>query len=436
MSMPNDRDRELSPEEGSEEKKYSFLQETIKPKPISREQFAKQIARYAVYGVTLGVFACLSFFALKPWIEEQFNGGPKTITIPEDEEPEEGADTAQEDAAPAVNADSYEEMMASINERAAEARKGIVSVEPVQFEADWKQEMTGISTGGAAGVITADNGQEILILVDDSVCEEAAEWTVTFQDGEQYSAYLKKRDKNSGLAVFSVPRGRIKNATWSSIKVSILGNSRLVSQGDAVMALGNIFGYADGMGYGMISSTDYKETFFDGECDILATNIPAESQGTGVLFNIDGEVIGLIPETVWNDSENSMVNAYAISDLKPIIELLANGESVPYIGVYGTTVTPQLKEEQGMPGGVYVVDVDPDSPAMAAGIQSGDIIYAVGNENVVNLRSYQSAVLKLKNGQQILFEGRRIGAEGYVDVEFIVTAESREWAGGYDKIVK
>ena len=141
---------------------------------------------------------------------------------------------------------------------------------------------------------------------------------------------------------------------------------------------------------------------------------------------MDGEVIGLIPETVWNDSENSMVNAYAISDLKSIIELLANGESVPYIGIYGTTVTAQLKEEQGMPGGVYVVDVDPDSPAMAAGIQSGDIIYAAGNENIVNIGSYQNAVLNMRVGQQIVFEGRRIGAEGYVDVDFTVTVGTKE----------
>lgn len=426
MSMPNEKDRDLSPEEGSDEKKYSFLQETIKPKPISREQFVKQLARFAVYGVILGVFACLGFFALKPWIQDRFRGDLKTVTIPEDEEPEEdGSGTAQEDAVPAANADSYEEMMASMNERAAEARKGIVSVEPAKTEADWKEEMTGISTG-ATGVITADNGQDLLILADSSVCEETSEWTVTFQDGKKYSATLKKQDKNNGLAVFSVPRRDIANSTWSAIKVSTLGNSNLVTQGDTVMALGNIFGYADGMGYGMVSSTDYKETFFDGECDILATNIPAESQGTGVLFNMEGEVIGLIPETVWDDSASSMVNAYAISDLKPIIEFLANGESVPYIGVYGTTVTAQLKEEQGMPTGVYVVDVDPDSPAMAAGIQSGDIIYAVGNENIVNLGSYQSAVLKMKAGQQVMFEGRRIGAEGYVDVDYTVTVGSRE----------
>lgn len=426
MSMPNDKDQNLSPEEDSKEKKYSFLQETIKPKPISREQLLKQLARFAVYGVILGVFACISFFALKPWVEEHFYSDSMTVTIPEDTEPEEGGEDAeQEDAAPAVNADSYEEMMASMNEKAEEARKGIVSIEPVSQEKDWQEELTDIS-GGTAGVITADNGQEVLILASNLICEEASEWIVTFRDGKQYSASLKKQDKNSGLAMFSVPRESITDATWSAIKVAVLGNSNLVKQGDTVMALGNIFGYADGMGYGMVSSADYKETFYDRECDILATDIPAESEGTGILFNMDGEVIGLIGPSVWNDSETAMVNAYSISDLKTTIEFLANGESVPYIGVYGTMVPPQLKEEQGMPGGVYVVDVDPDSPAMAAGIQIGDIICEVAGKNVGSVASYQRAVLETKAGRQIMIKGKRLGAEGYVDVEFTVTVGSKE----------
>ena len=98
MSMPNDKDQNLSPEEDSEEKKYSFLQETIKPKPISREQFVKQLARFAVSGLVLGVFACLGFFALKPWLADPVRAIPKTLTIPEvAADPDEPA-ASQQDA--------------------------------------------------------------------------------------------------------------------------------------------------------------------------------------------------------------------------------------------------------------------------------------------------------------------------------------------------
>lgn len=432
--MPENKDQIPKPDDEVEEKKYSFLQETIKPKPISRQQLAKQLVRIAIYGVILGAFACLGFFALKPWIQDVFRGNLETVSIPEDEETsetEEG-DEAQTDPTEEqteeeqpLTAENYEQIMASMNERAEEAGKGIVSVEASTGQTDWDAEMTGIKRS-VTGVITADNGQELLILADSSICTDASEWTVTFEDGRSYTAALKKRDLNTGLAMFSVPRGDITDSTWDAIKVSVLGNSNLVKQGDVVMSLGNMFGYPDGMSYGVVSSTDYKAAFYDGECDVLGTDIAVEAEGTGVLFNMEGEVIGLVSPSVWEDDENNVVNAYAISDLKTAIEILANGESVPYIGIYGTTVTNELEEAQGMPSGVYVVDVDPDSPAMEAGIQSGDIICQIGDESISGIGAYQSAVLETKAGRDILVKGKRLGADGYVDVRFTVTVGSRE----------
>lgn len=429
MSMPNDKDHDLSPEEGSEERKYSFLQETIKPRPISREQLGKQFVRIAVYGVILGAFACIGFFALKPWAQNWFRGDLKTVTIPEDEEPsEEMEDGDQETEAsdPVVmDAEAYEMMLDSVEEIAAEARKGVVSVEPVSEEEDWAAEMTGIRNG-VTGLITADNGQEILILADVSVCEQSSEWDVVFQNDKHYSASLKMKDENSGLAVFSVARGTLDDTTWGSIKVSVLGNSNLVTRGDLVIALGNMFGYADGMSWGVVSSTEYKTTFYDGECDIIATDIPAEWSGTGVLFNMEGEAVGLASSAIWEESGRTLVNAYAVSDLKLIIELLANGEAVPYVGIYGTTVTSELEQQQGMPSGVYVVDVDPDSPAMAAGIQSGDIICQVSGEKISGITAFQRALFAAQPGRTVNIQGQRLGADGYVDVDFTVAVEAKK----------
>nr|WP_294492596.1 S1C family serine protease [uncultured Mediterraneibacter sp.] len=425
--MPNDKEQNLNPEEEPEEKKYSFLQETIKSKPISRQQLTRQLIRMAVYGVILGAFACLGFFALKPWIQDVFRGDLETVSIPEDEEPQEEQTSDEEIQEPAVvlDASSYEQMMESMNERAQEARKGIAYIEPVAASENWNARLTGISEG-VTGVITADNGQELLILADNSVCADAREWTVTFQDSSTYTATLKKRDTNSGLAVFSVPRGAVTDATWAAIKVSVLGNSNVTKQGDVVMALGDMFGYADGMDYGIVSSTEYKDAIYDGECNVISTDIPADADGTGILFNLEGEVIGMISPTVWDDRESSVVNAYAISDMKSVIEMLANGDSVPYIGLYGTAVTNELQETQAMPAGIYVVDVDPDSPAMEAGIQSGDIICQVAGEDVTSIGTYQRAVLETETGDMVRLIGQRRGTDGYVEVNFTVTVGSKE----------
>lgn len=410
--------------EDQKPEKYSFLQETIKPEPLSREGLFRQSARLALYGVILGIFACLGFFALKPWAERVFQGDPETVTIPEDEEPSEEEQEAEkektQETEQKLDALSYEEMLESIYSLAGEAKKSVATVSRTSDEEDWTDETTGIEDS-VTGIITADNGQELLIFASDAVCSGTKSWTVTFADSSRYTADLKMRDRNRRLAVFSVPRREISSATWSSLKVAVLGNSNLVQQGDPVIALGNTFSYADGIGYGIISSTDYKETFYDGECDILATDITAASDGSGVLFNMQGEVVGLVMSSIWEDEESNTANAYSISDLKSVIELMANGEKVPYIGVYATTVTSRLKEEQGMPEGIYVIDVDPDSPAMSAGIQSGDIICEINGEAVSSLTTYQRAALETRTEQQIEIRGMRLGADGYVDVNYTVT---------------
>lgn len=425
--MPNDKEQKNPSKEGAEEKKYSFLQEKIKVKQGSREQLIKQFIRIAIYGLILGMFACLGFFALKPWMQKWFAGNTKTVTITEDEQSAE--DPAENEAGneqnPALDAESYEEMTAGLNERVKEARKSIVSVSAVSEKEEWNGEMTGILQS-VAGVITGDNGQEFLIIADSSICTEASAWKVTISNGKSFDAVLKKLDNNRKIAVFGIGKNVVDEADRRSVKVAVLGNSNIVTQGDAVIALGNMFGYADGMSYGIVSASNYKVSFFDGECEVIATDIPAEEQGTGVLFNMDGEVIGLISASVWNGARKNVVNAYGISDLKPIIELLINGKSVPYIGIHGTTVTAQISEEHKMPCGIYVVDVDPDSPAMAAGIQIGDIICKAEGEDVKNIAAYQNIVTGSSVGETLKFVGKRLGSDGYVDIEFSVVTGEKE----------
>ena len=89
-------------------------------------------------------------------------------------------------------------------------------------------------------------------------------------------------------------------------------------------------------------------------------------------------------------------------------------------------MTGEIQKEQGLPSGVYVIDVDPDSPAMAAGIQSGDIIWQVSGESVSSMVTYHKAVLELQAGEQVRLKGKRLGSDGYVDVDFTVTVGSKE----------
>ena len=408
------------------EETFSFLTETIKPKTKSRKKLLRQFARMVIYGLVIGVFACCSFFALKPWAERVFGEEFDKVTIPEDEMFLRGKGTGGTTTqGQQFTEESYQKMMNTLYLTAQEAKKSIVSVR-IKKDAEWtKEQRQKESAACAAGIIAADNGQELLILTDQSVCHSGTEWEILFSDGSSVPAVLKVQDKNRGLAVFRVLYGDVSENTRRRTKTAEFGNSNLVAQGDIVIGIGSLFGYEEGLGYGIASSVEYHEIFADGQCGVIATDIAVAQSGTGVLIDQSGKVIGLIRQGLFgeNGSEYPEVtaNALGISDLKSEMELMLNGKNVPYVGIRGVTVTKDVAEEQAIPEGLYVTEVESDSPAMASGIQNGDVIQEVNGETVTGISSFENVMLDCAVGDLVKVQGKRRGSSGYVDTEFTLS---------------
>ena len=405
------------------EETFSFLTETIKPKTKSRKKLLRQLVRMVIYGLVIGVFACCSFFALKPWAERVFGEEFDKVTIPEDEMFLRGKGTGGTTTqGQQFTEESYQKMMNTLYLTAQEAKKSIVSVR-IKKDAEWtKEQRQKESAACAAGIIAADNGQELLILTDQSVCDSGTEWEILFSDGSSVPAVLKVQDKNRGLAVFRVLYGDVSENTRRRTKTAEFGNSNLVAQGDIVIGIGSLFGYEEGLGYGIASSVEYHEIFADGQCGVIATDIAVAQSGTGILIDQSGKVIGLIRQGLFgeNGSEYPEVtaNALGISDLKSEMELMLNGKNVPYAGIRGVTVTKDVAEEQAIPEGLYVTEVESDSPAMASGIQNGDVIQEVNGETVTGISSFENVMLDCAVGDLVKVQGKRRGSSGYVDTEF------------------
>lgn len=419
-----------------ETEEYSFIQEKIKPKDKLKDRIVKGLLHLAVPGIVFGFFACLGFYMLEPWVAERFGNSTEQVTIPDDtvssdsengeEQGEAGAGTEEPEESAVLTADNYQELMSSIYEQAKEAEKSVVSISTETQDEEVLQSGENTPSQESAGVIIADNGQELLILTSSEVCKDAESWRIRFVDEKTYTASLKKQDRVSGLAVLSVRRSSINNNTWREIQTATLGNSNMIERGAVVMALGNTFGYAEGLGYGVISSTQYTKELADGTYHVLATDIPASANGTGILFNVDGAVIGIIKPDIWKEQESGSANAYAISDLKNTIELLSNGKNVPYLGIHGIEINDETAEEQEMPTGIYVSQVDADSPAMQAGIQSGDILNVINKKNMSSILVYRQALLRLEIEQEVKITGQRRGNEGYEEIDFTVTVGTQE----------
>ena len=59
------------PGKKTEKSEYSFMQETIKDENSRGKKCRKDLLRMAGLGVVFGVCACISFSALKPWLDKK-----------------------------------------------------------------------------------------------------------------------------------------------------------------------------------------------------------------------------------------------------------------------------------------------------------------------------------------------------------------------------
>ena len=83
--------------------------------------------------------------------------------------------------------------------------------------------------GQGVGVILRDNGKQLIILTEKNVVDKADKLSVTFVNDMMADAALVKYDSNTGIAIISVDKSLLDDATIRAIAVAELGNSNIVS---------------------------------------------------------------------------------------------------------------------------------------------------------------------------------------------------------------
>ena len=419
-----DEKKPLEQKQNSEEEEYSFLQEIIKDEAGDQAKWKHDVLRRIQLGLIFGLVACFTFFACKPWVEKRFEEDPTEVTIPQDEQREE-EQTQQEgeqvqEQKTVLTTETYQEMLNNLKQVSGEVRKSVVEIQGAVTEEEFSKDQED-KDKSISGMIVADNGQELLILAGELPVKDAKIIRVTFSGDSQCDAILKSRDAGLGLCVYAVQRKNIADDVWAQIETATLGGSKVVSEGDTVIAVGKLYGCDTIAGYGVIESGENYLDKADGQYQTIYTDVAGDISGSGILVNIRGEVIGIINTSVRTDEQTDKISGYGISDIKDVIELLSNGKNVPYLGVSGVEVSSEM-QGQGIPQGVYVKEVDAGSPAMAAGIQSGDIITNIADTDIINLLGYHNTLMKQNVGDKILVRGKRQGTGGeYVDIDFGVT---------------
>lgn len=443
-------DKEQSPQS-------DFMIERIKQRPINRRKLLRRTILTAAMAFIFGMIACVTFLVLEPVISNWLHPeeGSNVVTFPEDQQemsPEDMLAENQSQENPdadghteplrlddqeiekilsrvILDKGSYRELYAALSDYVAELDRYTVTVTAVTANVDWFSNVQE-SRYQTSGFILTDNGKELLILAYASPLRTAKSLTLTFHNNVQAKAEIKQMDGYTNLAVLAVDFAELpEELQKENMTYPLLGSlSGRDVVGMPVIAVGSPMGTRGSAGYGMITSPGVSYSVPDRNYKIFQTDINGSRSAGGVLFNLEGQVVGIITGNKVGMDVDNVIYAYGVSEMRKTLEKLSNGSPIAYLGISGLNVTAEANTDLGVPMGAFVTKVDMDSPAMRAGIQQGDVVIGINEKNVGTFNEYTGVLMQLQPGESVTVKVMRQSQDGYKEMNFkMETGEAKVW---------
>lgn len=298
-------------------------------------------------------------------------------------------------------------------------------------------------TASASGVIISETADELLIVTNNHVIENASELAVTFIDGETVNALVKGSDPDIDIAVIAIPLSEIKDETKKEIKVAKLHTEKDLKCGQGVIAIGNALGYGQSVTVGVISALDREIT--DGQTtftDLIQTDAAINPGNSGgALLNNRGELIAINVAKFAQTEVEGVGFSIPVYKAIEVIENLASAKTkveIPEedqgrLGVYMNTITSQQSAALNIPAGVMIVgfsdepmegygeDAVEESPAREAGLQKNDIVTKFDGQSVNDAQKLADLVKYYEAGSRVDITVQRINSGEYEEKVFTVT---------------
>jgi serine protease Do len=260
-------------------------------------------------------------------------------------------------------------------------------------------------SSGSGVIIDADG----IILTNNHVVAGGGKVTVRLHDGRELVATEVKTDPNTDIAIVRVKADK-------PLPAAKLGNSDSLQIGDWVLALGQPFGLTDTVTAGIISAKG-RDINITKHAEFLQTDAAINPGNSGgPLVNLQGEVIG-INTAISSSSGGFQGVGFAV----PVnvaqwvsSQLLKDGKvHRAYVGVGIQPLNSELAEQLGAGAseGAVVTDVQPNSPAAAAGLKPQDVVVEYGSTPIHSPGQLSALVGRSEVGSKqpvvVLRDGKR-----------------------------
>jgi len=314
---------------------------------------------------------------------------------------------------------------------ASEARKtptvrAIAGVRSAVVNIRGQKTVSGESSSGHPDAARRVNGMGTGVIIDPRgyivtcfhVVDGVAKIQVTLADGSGFIAKLVSRDSSTDLAIIKI------EARDRQLPTINLGTSSDLMIGETVLAVGNAFGYEHTATDGIISALHRSVQVSDTQSylDLIQTNADINPGNSGgPLINLDGEMIGI--------NVAVRVGAQGIGFAVPVdkvMQVAADLLSARRIDRTWHGVVTASSED-----GLKVDRVEEGSPAAEAGIKPGDLVLAVGANDVRRQLDIERAVLGKEAGSEVELALRRDKSD--MKVRFVLTSLAKQPITSPDK---
>ena len=280
--------------------------------------------------------------------------------------------------------------------------------------------------GAGSGIIISNTSDELLILTNNHVIENASELVVQFIDEKTTEATIKGTNASKDVAIISVKLSDLSDDTKNNIKVATLGDSKKLKVGNGVIAIGNALGYGQSVTTGIISALD-REVTIDNNTNKMIQIDAAINGGNsgGALLNSSGEVVGINSAKYSSSSSDEasvegMGFAIPITDIKDLINDLANQKTTENnsdnitLGITGYIVN--VANEKGF----YIASIEKNSLARKNNLQTSSVIMKIDDKSVESVETISNVLKSKSKGDKIKLTILNISNKGYEQQEITI----------------